>query len=76
VSHLLSASPRQPFHGGTDSFSVHWPVDKRLRDEVLLAELEMTTNLMIAANQSDGPLTQDQVNAALGLPCPDAGPPC
>ena len=50
------------------------PVDKRLNDEALLAELEMTTNLMIAANQTDGTLTQHQVDAALGLTCPDAKP--
>ena len=35
----------------------------------------MTTNLMIAANESAGPLSQDQVDAALGLAEPDAGPP-
>jgi len=50
-------------------------VDERLLDEALVAELEMTTNLVIAANQSDGPLTQEQVDATLGLTCPDAGPP-
>jgi hypothetical protein len=56
-------------------FYVHGPVDKRLQDGALLAELEMTTRLMIAANQSDGPLTQEQVDVALGLTCPDAEPP-
>jgi hypothetical protein len=56
-------------------FFMHGPVDKRLNDEALLAELEMTTNLMIAANQSDGPLSRVQVDSALGLTCPDAVSP-
>jgi hypothetical protein len=41
------------------------PVDARLYDAAVLAEIEMTTNLMIAANESDGPLTQNEVDAAL-----------
>ena len=68
------ASPRA-IHGRRERFSLHGPVDERLHDEALLAELEMTTNLMIAANESAGPLSQDQVDAALGLAEPDAGPP-
>jgi hypothetical protein len=43
------------------------PVDARLRDDVALEEIEMTTNLMIAASESAGPLSQSEVDAALGL---------
>lgn len=43
------------------------PGDERLRDDDILEEIAMTTNLMIAASESAGPLTQAQVDAALGL---------
>jgi hypothetical protein len=33
-------------------------LDLRLRDEDVLSEIEMTSNLMIAASEHDGPLTQ------------------
>jgi hypothetical protein len=41
--------------------------DRRLLDVTLLDEIEMTTNLMIAASDSDHALSQSQVDAALGL---------
>lgn len=47
--------------------------DVSLVDAALLAELELTTTLMIAANKSDGHLTPDEVDALLGLP-PSAPP--
>ena len=52
------------------------PVDGGLLDNEVLEEIEMTTNLMIAASVSDRCLTQAQVDAALGLPggsCCSAG---
>ncbi|CAN5335415.1 MAG: hypothetical protein H0V13_10455 [Nocardioidaceae bacterium] len=42
-------------------------LDLRLRDEDVLSEIEMTSNLMIAASEHDGPLTQAQVDEILGL---------
>lgn len=42
-------------------------LDRRLRDDAIVEEIEMTTNLMIATSESAGPLTQEQVDAALGL---------
>jgi len=42
-------------------------LDRRLRDDEVMAEIEMTSNLMIAASEVDGPLTQAQVDAILGL---------
>jgi hypothetical protein len=42
-----------------------------LEDAELLAEVELTTNLIIAASEADGTLTQDQVDRLLGLAGPD-----
>ena len=42
-------------------------LDGRLRDDEAMDEIEMTSNLMIAASEIDGPLTQAQVDALLGL---------
>ena len=38
-----------------------------LEDAELLAEVELTTNLIIAASESDGPLSQADVDRLLGL---------
>jgi hypothetical protein len=38
-----------------------------LEDAELLAEVELTTNLIIAASESDAVLSQDQVDALLGV---------
>ena len=38
-----------------------------LDDAELLAEVELTTNLIIAASESDSPLPQDEVDRLLGL---------
>ena len=38
-----------------------------LEDSELLAEVELTTNLIIAASESDTPLPQDEVDRLLGL---------
>ena len=49
---------------------VHDQFDVTLEDDDLLAEVELTTNLIIAASESDGPLTQEQIDAILGLAPP------
>jgi len=41
--------------------------DVTLEDSVLLTEVELTTNLMVAASQSDGPLPLDEIDRILGL---------
>ncbi|MDX6327207.1 MAG: hypothetical protein QOK15_3561 [Nocardioidaceae bacterium] len=46
-----------------------------LEDSELLAEVELTTNLMIAACESTRPLPQDEVDRLLGLPPAEGGPP-
>ena len=38
-----------------------------LEDSELLAEVELTTNLIIAASESDRTLPQDEVDRLLGL---------
>lgn len=43
------------------------PLDSRLRDDEVLAEIELTSQLMIAASSKDGPLTQQEVDQILGV---------
>jgi len=38
-----------------------------LEDAELLAEVELTTNLIIAASESDGPLPQERIDQLLGV---------
>ena len=44
------------------------PLDHRLRDEQVLAEIELTSNLIIAASASDEHLTKREVDEILGVP--------
>jgi hypothetical protein len=41
--------------------------DHRVHDAVALDEIELYGNLMIAASESDGPLSQDQIDDILGV---------
>jgi hypothetical protein len=41
-----------------------------LEDAELLAEVELTTNLIIAASESEASLSQDEVDALLGVTSP------
>jgi hypothetical protein len=50
---------------------MHDQFDVSLEDAELLREVELTTNLIIAASESDGDLSQDEIDSILGLP--DAG---
>jgi hypothetical protein len=43
-----------------------------LEDAELLAEVELTTNLIIAASESEATLSQEQVDQLLGLTGADA----
>ena len=49
--------------GGT----VHDQFDVSLEDADLLGEVELTTNLIIAASEADGHLTQEQIDQILGV---------
>lgn len=44
------------------------PLDARLRDDQALDEIELTSNLIIAASACDAHLTQREVDEILGLP--------
>jgi hypothetical protein len=44
------------------------PLDARLRDDQALDEIELTSNLIIAASACDERLTQLEVDEILGLP--------
>jgi len=43
-------------------------LDVPLEDPELLAEVELTTNLIIAASSSEGHLTREAIDGLLGLP--------
>lgn len=43
-------------------------VDAQVQDRVALDEIELYGELMIAASQSHRPLTQDEIDAILGVP--------
>jgi hypothetical protein len=46
---------------------VHDQFDISLEDSDLLTEVELTTNLIIAASEADGPLSQGEIDRILGL---------
>lgn len=43
------------------------PFDVALEDSDLLVEVELTTNLIIAATASDGPLPAEEIDRILGV---------
>ena len=43
------------------------PFDVELEDAELLAEVELTASLIAAANQSEGPLSDSEIDQLLGL---------
>jgi hypothetical protein len=46
---------------------VHDQFDVTLEDSDLLGEVELTTNLIIAASESDERLTDDEIDRILGI---------
>ena len=46
---------------------VHDQFDVTLEDADLLGEVELTTNLIIAASESDDHLSEDQIDSILGV---------
>ena len=44
-------------------------LDVPLEDAELLAEVELTTNLIIAASEADADLTREQIDQLLGISC-------
>ena len=43
------------------------PFDVRLQDDELLDEVELTANLIVAANQVDAPMTPGEIDRILGV---------
>ena len=59
---------------------MHDQFDVTLEDSDLLGEVELTTNLIIAASESDEPLSLDEIDQILGIvparaPSPDLPSP-
>ena len=54
----------------TGSDDVHDQFDISLEDSDLLGEVELTTNLIIAASESDEHLSVDEIDRILGVPSP------
>jgi hypothetical protein len=56
----------------------HQSMSPTLHDATLDAEIQLVGDLVVAATTSDGPLTQEQIDAALGVsdddPQQPAGP--
>ncbi|MDN5892997.1 MAG: hypothetical protein L0H93_03135 [Nocardioides sp.] len=46
---------------------MHDQFDVTLEDNELLAEVELTTSLIIAASEAEGPLSQGEIDALLGV---------
>ncbi|HEY1134119.1 MAG TPA: hypothetical protein VGE77_06045 [Nocardioides sp.] len=46
--------------------------DVTLEDSVLLGEVELTTNLMVAASNSERHLTTEEIDRILGIVPPEA----
>lgn len=49
---------------------VHDQFDVTLEDSDLLGEVELTTNLIIAASEADEHLSVDEIDRILGVPRP------
>ncbi|MDP9444094.1 MAG: hypothetical protein M3P83_06995 [Actinomycetota bacterium] len=45
-------------------------LDVQMHDSDVLDEIEMTSDLMIAASEAAGPLSQDQIDLILGISSP------
>jgi len=52
---------------GVEEERVHDQFDVSLEDADLLGEVELTTNLIIAASESEGHLSTEEIDAILGV---------
>lgn len=43
------------------------PLDVELQDDELLAEVELTASLIVAANDADGHLSAEEIDRILGI---------
>ncbi|GAA2126801.1 hypothetical protein GCM10009843_25540 [Nocardioides bigeumensis] len=51
----------------SEGVRVHDQFDVTLEDSDLLGEVELTTNLIIAASEADGRLTDEEIDKILGI---------
>ena len=64
---------RRSLKGGADSArsmevsTVPMPVDLRVHDDVALGEIELYAEVLATVAASDGPLTKNQLDEAIGL---------
>jgi hypothetical protein len=64
---------RRKVNGGAGSArpmevnTIPMQVDSRVHDNVALAEIELYTDVLAAVAAADGPLPQNELDAALGL---------
>lgn len=49
------------------------PLDERLRDDAALAEIELVSQLIIAASEADQPLSAEELDSLLGVAEPNDG---
>ena len=67
VPQALGSGGRPVVHTREAESVVADPFDVALEDSDLLVEVELTTNLIIAATASDGPLPIDEIDKILGV---------
>ena len=60
--------PDSPWLGRSEDSAVpNDPFDAELEDPELLDEVGLTASLMVAANQTEGPLSVEEIDRLLGL---------
>ena len=56
-----------PYRGGVSA-------DPSLTDDELQEEIDLVGALVLAASQAEGPMSQDRIDAVLGVPGPGGSP--
>ena len=64
---MPETGPTRPGSTHTGRAEVHDQFDISLEDSDLLGEVELTTNLIIAASESDEHLSLDEIDRILGV---------
>ena len=65
--HVMRGPHLAPTGGDEGGRPVAHKADSRLEDPLVLDEIELYGELVIAASSSDQPLSQEQIDLALGL---------
>lgn len=67
ISGVAEAARTTRDETGQEGPPVHDQFDVTLEDGDLLGEVELTTTLIIAASESEGPLTKEEIDTLLGV---------